>query len=166
MKNDPRRAGAQQSSPQQSRTEQPTGEQSSTDSPVPGHAAAPQSSTQNPITPGPDQQLEGEGSYSASRRYREGLEESVQRGDSDKLAEEAVEALDGAEGEELRQAEEQAKQGPTAKRTATPKGAAQAAKPRAGSTQDAEQSPSSGPQSGRRGTQSGQRFTQPHPSTR
>jgi hypothetical protein len=53
----------------------------------------------------------GEGNYDASRRYREGLENSVEKGDAEKLAEEARKALEGPEGEELREAEEDAKHG-------------------------------------------------------
>jgi len=162
MNNVPRRASPKQSSPQQAKPQQSSGEDFAIESPIPARTAAPHSSTQNPITPSPAQQVEGEGSYSASRRYREGLEQSVQRGDADKLAEDAAEALDGEEGEELRKAEQQAKEGPTAKRTATPKPAKQGDAP---SVQDEGQSPTSGPQSWR-GAQSGQRFTQPYPSTR
>jgi hypothetical protein len=53
----------------------------------------------------------GEGNYDASRRYREGLERSVEKGDADELAEKAKKALDGPEGEALRKAEERGKQG-------------------------------------------------------
>jgi len=51
----------------------------------------------------------GEGNYDASRRYREGLEGSVQEGDADELAEKAKEALEGSEGDELREADEKGK---------------------------------------------------------
>jgi hypothetical protein len=51
----------------------------------------------------------GEGNYDASRRYRQGLEESVKKGDANELAEKAKEALDSTEGDELREAEEAAK---------------------------------------------------------
>jgi len=51
----------------------------------------------------------GEGNYDASRRYREGLEKSVQEGKSEELGKEAKTALEGSEGGELRQAEEQGK---------------------------------------------------------
>lgn len=54
--------------------------------------------------------VEGEGSYTAARRYREGLEQSVKKGDADELAKEAADALDGPEGESLRAAEERGKQ--------------------------------------------------------
>lgn len=57
------------------------------------------------------QQVEGEGSYTASRNYRDGLERSVQQGNTERLADDAAAALDGSEGAELRQAEQQAKQG-------------------------------------------------------
>ena len=52
----------------------------------------------------------GEGNYDASRRYREGLEKSVQKGDAPELGEKAKKALEGSEGDELKRAEEQAKQ--------------------------------------------------------
>jgi hypothetical protein len=51
----------------------------------------------------------GEGNYDASRRYREGLERSIRKGDADELAEEAKRALEGEEGRELRKAEEKGK---------------------------------------------------------
>ncbi len=53
----------------------------------------------------------GEGNYDASRRYREGLEGSVEKGKTDELAERAKKALDGSEGDELRRADEQGKRG-------------------------------------------------------
>lgn len=53
----------------------------------------------------------GEGNYDASRRYREGLEKSVQKGDAGELAEKARKALEGPEGDELREAEEEGKAG-------------------------------------------------------
>ena len=55
--------------------------------------------------------LEGEGSYSAARRYDAGVARSVEKGDAEKLGEEAAKALDGAEGKELRKAEQAAKHG-------------------------------------------------------
>lgn len=51
----------------------------------------------------------GEGNYDASRRYREGLEKSLQKGDSEQLGEKAKKALEGPEGEELRRADEKGK---------------------------------------------------------
>ena len=53
----------------------------------------------------------GEGNYDASRRYREGLEKSVQEGNADELAEKAKKALEGPEGDALRKAEEKGKTG-------------------------------------------------------
>jgi hypothetical protein len=55
----------------------------------------------------------GEGNYDASRRYRKGLEESVEKGNAAELAEKAKEALEGSEGEELRRAEEKGKRAET-----------------------------------------------------
>ena len=57
------------------------------------------------------QQVSGEGDYDASRRYREGLESSVEKGNANELAERAKKALEGSEGEELRRAEEKGKRG-------------------------------------------------------
>ena len=51
----------------------------------------------------------GEGNYDASRRYREGLEGSVEKGDASELAEKAKKALEGTEGDELREAEQKGK---------------------------------------------------------
>jgi hypothetical protein len=56
--------------------------------------------------------IEGEGSHTADRRYRAGVDRSVRQGDTDKLAKEAADALDGPEGPELREAEEAGKRGP------------------------------------------------------
>ena len=53
----------------------------------------------------------GEGNYDATRRYNEGLSQSVKKGNADELAEEARKALEGPEGDELRKAEEEGKQG-------------------------------------------------------
>ena len=53
----------------------------------------------------------GEGNYDASRRYREGVEKSVEKGDAGQLAEEAKRALEGAEGADLREAEQKGKRG-------------------------------------------------------
>jgi hypothetical protein len=53
----------------------------------------------------------GEGNYDASRRYREGLEKSVEKGDSEELGKKAKKALEGAEGAELERAEEEGKRG-------------------------------------------------------
>jgi hypothetical protein len=53
----------------------------------------------------------GEGNIAADRRYREGVERSVREGDTEELAKEAADALDGPEGASLRAAEEAAKRG-------------------------------------------------------
>jgi hypothetical protein len=58
--------------------------------------------------------LEGEGSYSATRRYNAGLAEHTRSADVTGLGKKAAKALDGQEGPELRKAEKQAKQGPRA----------------------------------------------------
>ncbi len=53
--------------------------------------------------------VEGEGSYTATRRYNEGVREHLQTHDVEAEAEEAREALEGEEREELEAAEEQGK---------------------------------------------------------
>lgn len=66
------------------------------------------------IAPDPENdqsKIEGEGSYTATRRYDEGVERSVAEGKTEELAKKAASALDGPEGDELRKAEEAAKQG-------------------------------------------------------
>jgi len=60
----------------------------------------------------PDASLEGEGSYTAARRYDEGVERSIEKGDTERLAKEAARALTGPEGADLRQAEQDARRGP------------------------------------------------------
>jgi hypothetical protein len=57
-------------------------------------------------------QNEGEGSRSADRQYRRGVEHFVGQEDVEERAEEAEEALEGDEAEELAEAEEQGKRGP------------------------------------------------------
>jgi hypothetical protein len=57
--------------------------------------------------------LQGEGNYDATHHYNEGLAKSVEKGNADELAEKAKKALESAEGEELRKAEESAKRGVT-----------------------------------------------------
>jgi len=69
-------------------------------------------------------QLEGEGSYTATRKYNQHLAEHQRTEDVERLAEDAREALEGEEGEDLRQAEEKAKQGPGR----TPRGAGQSSR--------------------------------------
>ncbi len=51
----------------------------------------------------------GEGNYDASRRYRQGVEQSVEKDNAGELAEKAKKALEGSEGSELRDAEEKGK---------------------------------------------------------
>jgi hypothetical protein len=57
--------------------------------------------------------VEGEGSYTAARRYNEGLREHIQKHDVESEAEEALEAVEGEERAELEAAEEQGKRGNT-----------------------------------------------------
>jgi hypothetical protein len=56
--------------------------------------------------------VEGEGSYSATRNYNQHVAESIERGDIHSGAEDALRAVEGPEGKDLKRAEEQAKQGP------------------------------------------------------
>jgi len=60
-----------------------------------------------------DADLQGEGNYDASRRYRQGLEKSVREGKSEQLGKEAEEALEGPEGDALREADEKGKRSET-----------------------------------------------------
>jgi hypothetical protein len=57
--------------------------------------------------------VEGEGSYTATHNYNEGVEKSVKAGHSEELGKQAKKALEGPEGESLRQAEKAAKAGQT-----------------------------------------------------
>jgi len=54
---------------------------------------------------------EGEGNRTADRKYREGVRRHVESGASEAAAEKAQDALESAEAEELRKAEESAKAG-------------------------------------------------------
>ncbi len=54
---------------------------------------------------------EGEGNRTADRKYREGVRKHVESGASEAAAQEAERALDSAEGDELRQAEEEGREG-------------------------------------------------------
>lgn len=67
-------------------------------------------STNNPKTQ-PDGDRVGEGNPDAARRYNQGVEKTVREGHVDELAEKAKKALDGGEGKDLRQAEEQGRKG-------------------------------------------------------
>lgn len=51
----------------------------------------------------------GEGNYDASRRYRQELEKSVQKGNAEELGQKARRDLEGKDGESLRDAEEKGK---------------------------------------------------------
>jgi hypothetical protein len=55
---------------------------------------------------------EGEGNRTADRKYREGVRRHVESGASQPAAQEAEHALEGAEADELREAEETGKAGP------------------------------------------------------
>jgi hypothetical protein len=55
---------------------------------------------------------EGEGNYTATRRYNEHLKEHIQNEDIEEEARRAKTALEGDEGAALREAERRAKRGP------------------------------------------------------
>lgn len=55
--------------------------------------------------------MEGEGSYTAARRYCEGVDQTVKSGKVDEKPQEAKRALDGSEGDKLRDAEERGRTG-------------------------------------------------------
>ena len=59
--------------------------------------------------------LEGEGSYTATRQYNSHLAEYQRSGSVPEAARKAAKALDGKEGAELRKAEGRGKRGPTRK---------------------------------------------------
>ena len=59
-----------------------------------------------------DQKNEGEGNRTADRKYREDVRRHVQSGASEAAAKDAEQALNSDEGEELREAEADAKKGP------------------------------------------------------
>jgi hypothetical protein len=56
-----------------------------------------------------DSRNEGEGNKTADRHYRDGVTRTIQSGQVDKKAKEAERAYDGAEGDELRRAEQAGK---------------------------------------------------------
>jgi hypothetical protein len=58
---------------------------------------------------GTDDTNEGEGNKSADRHYREGVRKTVESGKVDQGAKAAERAYEGAEGEELRRAEQEGK---------------------------------------------------------
>ena len=61
------------------------------------------------------QPVEGEGSYSATRRYNQHLGDAIDSGDVEAAADAARRALEGPEREELARAEQQGKAGPRQK---------------------------------------------------
>ena len=65
----------------------------------------------NGVQAGKDKNLQGEGNYEATRRYDEGVKQSIQKGNTEELAEKAKKALEGPEGDELRKADEKGKAG-------------------------------------------------------
>lgn len=56
--------------------------------------------------------VEGEGSYTGTRRYNDRLGKHIEQGNVEREAREAKQALEGEEGDQLREAERRAKQGP------------------------------------------------------
>jgi hypothetical protein len=66
------------------------------------------------------QPLEGEGSYTATRRYNRHLGDAIDSGDVEAAADAARRALEGPEREELERAEKQGKAGPKNDRPTAP----------------------------------------------
>ena len=58
---------------------------------------------------GDESKNQGEGDYEAARRYRDKTEEFADSGEVEEGAEQAREAVDGPEGDSLRDAEEEGK---------------------------------------------------------
>ena len=58
----------------------------------------------------------GEGNADAARRYNEGLADSLKKGNTEELAKKGEKALEGSEGDALRQAEERGKHAETTKK--------------------------------------------------
>jgi hypothetical protein len=79
----------------------------------PGHSAKDQrsqhTSAREDSENAESEQVEGEGSYTATHRYNEGLREHLQTHDVEAEAEAAREALEGDERTELEQAEQRGK---------------------------------------------------------
>jgi hypothetical protein len=61
------------------------------------------------------QPVEGEGSYTATRRYNQHLGDAIDSGDVEAAADSARRALEGPERAELERAEKQGKAGPARK---------------------------------------------------
>lgn len=57
-------------------------------------------------------EVQGEGDYTATRRYNEHVKKHVETADVEELARQAREALEGDEKEELETAEREGKRGP------------------------------------------------------
>jgi hypothetical protein len=68
----------------------------------------------------PTQPLEGEGSYSATRRYNQHVGDAIDSGDVEAAADAARRALEGSERDELERAEKQGKAGPKKRPSADP----------------------------------------------
>jgi hypothetical protein len=58
-----------------------------------------------------DNKIQGEGDYVSGRKYQEMQHEFAKKGDVEKKAREAEEALDGPEGEELEKARKETGEG-------------------------------------------------------
>ena len=65
--------------------------------------------------------VEGEGSYRASRAYRQGLEQTIESGTVEAKAQEAKRAFEGEEGDELREAERRGRMADTGAHHEQPK---------------------------------------------
>lgn len=63
----------------------------------------------------PTRTVEGEGNYTATRRYNEHVGQHIANNDPEKLAKEAKRALEGDERGELEEAEQRGKRGPSPK---------------------------------------------------
>lgn len=78
---------------------------------TPNKPMAPHDEDDDWLPPSSGYGVEGEGSYTAARRYNEGLLRTVRSGKVEELGQQAADALDGPEGPSLRQAEREAKRG-------------------------------------------------------
>jgi hypothetical protein len=78
-------------------------------------STTPQKQAEDQKKPATKDGVEGEGSYTAARRYREGVEHTVEEGHVKEHAEQAKQAIDGPEGESLRRAEQAGKRGKAVK---------------------------------------------------
>ena len=61
-----------------------------------------------------NKKLEGEGSYTATRRYNAGVTDHVRSANVSELGKKAAKALEGPEGKALKEAEKAGKRGPRA----------------------------------------------------